>query len=114
FVFFFLFFFSSRRRHTRSYGDWSSDVCSSDLGAVDLHVRAAVLAHQDAIALLHLEGDALALLRQLAGAHGHDLALLGLLLRGIRSEERRVGKECRSRWSRKCLEKTRKTTVYLH
>src|SRR5207248_4877905 len=28
------FFFSSRRRHTRSYGDWSSDVCSSDLSAV--------------------------------------------------------------------------------
>src|SRR6266516_5718786 len=28
----FFFFFSSRRRHTRSYGDWSSDVCSSDLG----------------------------------------------------------------------------------
>src|SRR5207248_5511014 len=26
-----LFFFSSRRRHTRSYGDWSSDVYSSDL-----------------------------------------------------------------------------------
>src|SRR5207248_5008588 len=26
-----MFFFSSRRRHTRSYGDWSSDVCSSDL-----------------------------------------------------------------------------------
>src|SRR5437867_10633484 len=25
------FFFSSRRRHTRSYGDWRSDVCSSDL-----------------------------------------------------------------------------------
>src|SRR5437867_10003090 len=30
-LFFFFFFFSSRRRHTRSYGDWSSDVCSSDL-----------------------------------------------------------------------------------
>src|SRR5437867_3068926 len=30
---FFFFFFSSRRRHTRSYGDWSSDVCSSDLPA---------------------------------------------------------------------------------
>src|SRR6266576_3991655 len=28
------FFFSSRRRHTRSLRDWSSDVCSSDLGAV--------------------------------------------------------------------------------
>src|SRR2546426_7043680 len=29
--FFVLFFFSSRRRHTRLQGDWSSDVCSSDL-----------------------------------------------------------------------------------
>src|SRR5256885_8719449 len=29
-----LFFFSSRRRHTRLQGDWSSDVCSSDLLAV--------------------------------------------------------------------------------
>src|SRR5690349_24405921 len=32
-VFFFFFFFSSRRRHTRSLRDWSSDVCSSDLGS---------------------------------------------------------------------------------
>src|SRR5215467_4667411 len=31
--FFFFFFFSSRRRHTRLQGDWSSDVCSSDLRA---------------------------------------------------------------------------------
>src|SRR5438034_5345477 len=29
------FFFSSRRRHTRSLCDWSSDVCSSDLGAMN-------------------------------------------------------------------------------
>src|SRR2546422_2543432 len=29
----FCFFFSSRRRHTRCSRDWSSDVCSSDLGA---------------------------------------------------------------------------------
>src|ERR1039457_3663202 len=29
---FLFFFFSSRRRHTRLQGDWSSDVCSSDLG----------------------------------------------------------------------------------
>src|SRR3712207_7903409 len=28
----YLFFFSSRRRHTRYWRDWSSDVCSSDLG----------------------------------------------------------------------------------
>src|SRR5436189_1074824 len=32
---FFFFFFSSRRRHTRYIGDWSSDVCSSDLGSRD-------------------------------------------------------------------------------
>src|SRR5690348_18121659 len=31
FVFFFFFFFSCRRRHTRWTGDWSPDVCSSDL-----------------------------------------------------------------------------------
>src|SRR6266487_4855971 len=30
-IFLFFFFFSSRRRHTRWTGDWSSDVCSSDL-----------------------------------------------------------------------------------
>src|SRR5437763_15856888 len=30
-IIFFVFFFSSRRRHTRYIGDWSSDVCSSDL-----------------------------------------------------------------------------------
>src|SRR5699024_12143423 len=34
--FLFLFFFSSRRRHTRSKRDWSSDVCSSDLSALAL------------------------------------------------------------------------------
>src|SRR5256885_5509923 len=31
------FFFSSRRRHTRLQGDWSSDVCSSDLVRTDAH-----------------------------------------------------------------------------
>src|SRR5256885_12735833 len=38
----FFFFFSSRRRHTRLQGDWSSDVCSSDLAAI-VHARTAVL-----------------------------------------------------------------------
>src|SRR5207249_8764328 len=32
-----VFFFSSRRRHTRSKRDWSSDVCSSDLLREDVH-----------------------------------------------------------------------------
>src|SRR5688500_19369146 len=35
-----IFFFSSRRRHTRLQGDWSSDVCSSDL---DQHAVGAAL-----------------------------------------------------------------------
>src|ERR1039457_5044580 len=43
-LFFFFFFFSSRRRHTRFKGDWSSDVCSSDLfylwAAAEGHLRA--------------------------------------------------------------------------
>src|SRR2546426_8393047 len=36
----FFFFFSSRRRHTILQGDWSSDVCSSDLHTLDM--RAAL------------------------------------------------------------------------
>src|SRR5256885_10565448 len=34
-----LIFFSSRRRHTRLQGDWSSDVCSSDLGGSGLRFQ---------------------------------------------------------------------------
>src|SRR3712207_1608179 len=34
-----MFFFSSRRRHTRYWRDWSSDVCSSDLHADDVRLR---------------------------------------------------------------------------
>src|SRR2546426_3873435 len=37
----FCFFFSSRRRHTRLQGDWSSDVCSSDLRCQDIGDRLA-------------------------------------------------------------------------
>src|SRR6266850_7773107 len=40
-----LFFFSSRRRHTRLQGDWSSDVCSSDLGDSDITRRRLALKH---------------------------------------------------------------------
>src|SRR2546426_12359047 len=34
-----IFFFSSRRRHTRLQGDWSSDVCSSDLIRIPFHIE---------------------------------------------------------------------------
>src|SRR5215208_8351868 len=64
-----LFFFSSRRRHTSWPRDWSSDVCSSDLG--------------------RRERRAAAVLRPAGGRRPG----------GRRSEERRVGAECRSRWA---------------
>src|SRR6266487_6941115 len=67
------FFFSSRRRHTRWTGDWSSDVCSSDLKAATAPTLRLSWAAQQ-----HDVDDAVA---------------------AFRSEERRVGKECRSRGS---------------
>src|SRR5690348_18043405 len=57
--FFFFFFFSSRRRHTRWTGDWSSDVCSSDLFSIlrnaYLHRRRA--AKQEHVVSLEWVGD---------------------------------------------------------
>src|SRR5699024_12115095 len=82
-------FSSSRRRHTRSKRDWSSDVCSSDLGGRHTH---AVLGH------LHLPG-VLALAVHLVaphdGAFNGGRGELDALALGGRSEERRVGKEGR-------------------
>ena len=47
----YFFFFSSRRRHTRYIGDWSSDVCSSDL---DVNLDDAALKHVVAELVEHL------------------------------------------------------------
>src|SRR5438046_8514222 len=82
FVFFF-FFFSSRRRHTRLVSDWSSDVCSSDLGYIF---------GEAAIGLFVLMSE----LRVMSAASASS----GVAPATARSEERRVGKECRCRWSR--------------
>src|SRR5688572_32757480 len=92
-----IFFFSSRRRHTRFDCDWSSDVCSSDLALGTAQTLAwgttyylpAVLANSMAAELG--VGTAAVFVAFSAG-----LLLAGFL--GPRSEERRVGKECRSRW----------------
>src|SRR2546426_9064323 len=60
---FFFFFFSSRRRHTRLQGDWSSDVCSSDLQ----WIRAERLRDLGLVDVLHPEQlDARALTEWLA------------------------------------------------
>src|SRR3989454_7290335 len=92
------FFFSSRRRHTRLQGDWSSDVCSSDLWAYEPHVPRYEYDPARAERLLDAAG-----FPRPAGAGGHAMRLKLTLKTSTeeitRSEERRVGKECRSRWS---------------
>src|SRR6185295_12432523 len=70
-----VFFFSSRRRHTRYWRDWSSDVCSSDLRC----------SHQMRQCWRRCRLDR-------ADRHRSPV-------KRSRSEERRVGKECRSRCS---------------
>src|SRR5947207_12290114 len=60
---FFLFFFSSRRRHTRSLCDWSSDVCSSDLrsagrpsGSADSDARTCVIVARNPHPVRRMQG----------------------------------------------------------
>src|SRR2546430_3059117 len=92
------FFFSSRRRHTRFDCDWSSDVCSSDLVPISMSRSCTGLCRkcrrQRGVSLGHRGTDyPLSGTDQNLPAHHSDLR------QGQRSEERRVGKECRSRWS---------------
>src|SRR5262249_58245489 len=51
-VLFIIFFFSSRRRHTRLVSDWSSDVCSSDLGVPEAVAKLACILRRNAQAWL--------------------------------------------------------------
>src|SRR5256885_12571430 len=89
------FFFSSRRRHTRLQGDWSSDVCSSDLPFWWDHPAAAQRATPERREhwLKDLRGDGAGIISALSAV------VAPAFPRALRSEERRVGKECRSRWS---------------
>src|SRR5438105_9178080 len=95
-----LFFFSSRRRHTRSTRDWSSDVCSSDLCAPAGGPQVRI-----AVRWLESEGDPDPALFAFDGQERLDrigkrlLAGPDTLVWTNRSEERRVGKEWRSRWA---------------
>src|SRR5256884_6911213 len=93
------FFFSSRRRHTRCSRDWSSDVCSSDLPLKNLFQSAATTASTMQGPLREFYQARVAKGMQPALARltlARKMAAIALILR---SEERRVGKECRSRWS---------------
>src|SRR5260370_26919300 len=94
----FIFFFSSRRRHTRFKCDWSSDVCSSDLAAKIFSDLRCIPIRTESTTIVK------------AGGARAQLGASAWLVSGVacafaragstrRSEERRVGKECRSRWS---------------
>src|SRR5206468_9245305 len=105
---------SSRRRHTRSDRDWSSDVCSSDL------IREAILIEvrdgdpggrrpglqqrgwsrrKAGVPIVEKNAD------RVIGLIHHGKVRLCVAIQIARSEERRVGKECRCRWWRaKCNE----------
>src|SRR5436189_2977297 len=96
----FLFFFSSRRRHTRYIGDWSSDVCSSDLDNFSITSSGnnyfSTFSEQTGTpvgivdtTMTITDSDA-----------GQLMKSANVSLNNFRSEERRVGKECRSRWSK--------------
>src|SRR5436853_4892643 len=92
-IFVIFFFFSSRRRHTRCLSDWSSDVCSSDLQIstpiVTLNLGRCWLYAQNQNS--KKQGR--------SGSSRRDIPLPNMeFYLGHRSEERRVGKECRSRW----------------
>src|SRR5687768_18124335 len=84
----FCFFFSSRRRHTRCSRDWSSDVCSSDLTPTTVQKTFNLTGQVGGeVGQLGYGGASVAT----GAATSYNLT--------VRSEERRVGKECRSRWS---------------
>src|SRR5687768_18112907 len=95
------FFFSSRRRHTRCSRDWSSDVCSSDLkytAATPSSSRYPMIRAASSKVNLRLTWRRYVEVGIITcRPYAADLSASQ---RAIRSEERRVGKECRSRWSR--------------
>src|SRR3712207_7589968 len=92
------FFFSSRRRHTRYWRDWSSDVCSSDLTPAHILLSAANEFKQKTCFVHELWQTDCTYLKVLGWGWYYLSTILDDYSR-FRSEERRVGKECRSRWS---------------
>src|SRR3712207_7538001 len=92
-----IFVFSSRRRHTRYWRDWSSDVCSSDLYKpfhIDVCFLRGTTADEDGNVTMEQEAVFLEMLSE-----AQATKRCGGIVIVQRSEERRVGKECRSRWS---------------
>src|SRR3712207_9402754 len=102
-------FFSSRRRHTRYWRDWSSDVCSSDLIDSLIGLTLDKLKQKDLLrnTVVIITGDhGQEFNENHCNYWGHSsnysqwqIHVPLIYYYPGRSEERRVGKECRSRWS---------------
>src|SRR5699024_11717854 len=98
------FFFSSRRRHTRSKRDWSSDVCSSDLNANGIRLRTRVFFFVSSASAQILPPGKMQINLFLRPTYSYLWVLkshrehrkMGFEI--IRSEERRVGKEGSAQW----------------
>src|SRR5262245_64848168 len=92
---FFFFFFSSRRRHTRCLSDWSSDVCSSDLVVVCPGIGPSLgytpRLPRSRVSPNCVSGCEPSAVTENVGKRRVSATPIS------RSEERRVGKECRSR-----------------
>src|SRR5436309_11853990 len=90
------FFFSSRRRHTRFSRDWSSDVCSSDLIALVPEGRG--ISVTVSVGKMPRPSGTSAIPCAAMRCVGQPVTTLPRTRTSPeRSEERRVGKECRSR-----------------
>src|SRR5438034_9526526 len=92
-IYYFFFFFSSRRRHTRSLCDWSSDVCSSDLRG------SAPAARRRRARRRRVRPEPARSRQHSPFLQDADQRRDRIHTLTQRSEERRVGKECRSRRS---------------
>src|SRR3712207_6927689 len=92
------FFFSSRRRHTRYWRDWSSDVCSSDLDYDQPNLQLETLFRNKAEEHMQKGNEATMIAYQILLNQQRDFFEIFQSFSN-RSEERRVGIECRSRWS---------------
>src|SRR5690606_40112673 len=100
------FFVSSRRRHTRFSRDWSSDVCSSDLWLLVAEQSARLIKRLHdgfghAVVKQRADGTQFTAVHALDPVADATLDTQYLRQSADRSEERRVGKECRCGWRRR-------------
>src|SRR5256886_10220729 len=95
----YVFFFSSRRRHTRFDCDWSSDVCSSDLQTRTISGSKKVPLPSCSACIAPVRVSAHSIRSDVYASNTSATANTRAPSGISRSEERRVGKECRSRWS---------------